>query len=135
MQFAVIFLSLLSLLWQGQTPEPVKEVPLNEEFTIKVGQQVEVTGANLKITLTSVDEDSRCPVDVECVWAGNAKMNLEVKRSKKKFLSASLNTTLSPREIDYKGYRIRLIRVSPERRVGVPLDPADYAATMIVSSK
>jgi hypothetical protein len=58
-----------------------------------------------------------------------------VKRSKKKFLSASLNTTLRPREIHYKGYTIKLVRVNPERRAGVPLDPADYEATIIVSSK
>ena len=135
MKFAVIFLSLLSLIWQGQTTEPVKEVLLEEEFTIKVGQPVQVKEANLKITFTSVQEDSRCPVDVACVWAGNAKLTIEVKRSKKKFLSASLNTTLNPREIAYKGYTIKLIQVRPERRTNVAVDPDDYEATLVVSSK
>jgi hypothetical protein len=135
MKFTIISLLLLSFMWQGQTTEPMKEVSLDEEFTIKIGQQVEVKEANLKITLTSVQEDSRCPVDVDCVWAGNAKLNLEVKRSKKKFVSASLNTTLNPREIHYKGYTIKLIRLSPERRASVPVDSNDYEATIVVSAR
>lgn len=135
MQFAAIFLMLLNFMWQGQTTEPVKEVSLDEEFTIKIGQQVEVKDASLRITLISVQEDSRCPVDVECVWAGNAKLNLEVKRSKKKFISTALNTTLNPREIAYKGYTIKLIRVSPERRASVPVASDEYEATIVVSAK
>jgi hypothetical protein len=135
MKFAVIFLSLFSFLWQGQTTQPVKEVSLDEAFTIKIGEQVEIKDASLRITFTSVEEDSRCPVDVECAWAGNAKLNVEVKRSKRKYVSASLNTTLNPREIDYKGYKIKLVRVSPDRKVNVPPDPADYEATIVVSNK
>jgi hypothetical protein len=135
MKFAVIFLALFSFLWHGQSTEPVKEVSLDEAFTIKVGEQVEIKDANLRITFNSVEEDSRCPVDVVCAWAGNAKLNMEVKRSKKKYVSASLNTTLNPRDIHYKGYTIKLLRVSPDRKVNVPPDPADYEATIIVSSK
>jgi hypothetical protein len=135
MKFALIILSLFGLLWQGQSPQAVKEVSLDQEFTIKAGQQVEITGANLRITFTSVAEDSRCPVDVECVWAGNAKLNMEVKRSKKKYINAALNTTLEPREIDYKGYKIKLLRVTPERRVNAVPNPADYEATIVVSGK
>jgi hypothetical protein len=135
MKFAFIILSLFGLLWQGQSPQALKEASLDQEFTIKAGQQVEIAEANLRITFTSVAEDSRCPVDVQCAWAGNAKLNLEVRRSKKKFISAALNTTLEPREIDYKGYKIKLLRVTPERRVNASPEPADYEATIVVSSK
>ena len=135
MKFLFIFLLFLSWTWQGQTVDPVKEVALDEEFTIKFGQQVEVKDANLRITFTTVEEDSRCPIDAVCVWVGNVKLNLEVKRSKKKFVSSPINTTLEPKEIVYKGYRIKLIGVKPERRAGIPIAPADYEATLVVSSK
>jgi uncharacterized Zn finger protein len=135
MKFLFIFLLFFSWTWQGQTAEPGKEVSLDEEFTIKFGQQVEVKDANLRITFTAVEEDSRCPVDVVCVWAGNARLNLEVKRSKKKFVSSAVNTTVGPREIVFKGYRVKLIAVKPERKVGIPVPPADYEATLVVSSK
>jgi hypothetical protein len=135
MKFTIISLLLLGLIWQGQTSEPLQEVSLEEEFTLKIGQQVQVKDANLKITFTSVPEDSRCPVDVDCVWAGNAKLNVEVKRTKKKFTSASINTTLNPREIVYKGYRVKLIKLSPERKAGIPVEPGAYEATFVVSNK
>lgn len=135
MKFLCIFLLFFGWIWQGQSAEPVKEVSLDEEFTIKFGQQVEIKDANLRITFTSVEEDSRCPIDVLCAWAGNAKLNLEVKRSKKKFITVDMNTTLEPKERDYKGYRVKLVRLNPQRRAGIPVDPADYEATLVVSSK
>jgi hypothetical protein len=135
MKFLFLFLLFLSWTWQRQTAEPVKEVSLDEEFTIKFGQPVEVKDANLRITFTAVEEDSRCPVDVVCVWAGNAKLNLEVKGSKKKFVSAPVNTTSEPREIVFKGYKVKLLGVSPQRKAGTPVLPADYQATLVVSSK
>jgi hypothetical protein len=125
----------LSWTWQGQTADPGKEVALDEEFTIKIGQQIEVKDANLRITFTAVEEDSRCPVEILCVWAGNAKLQLEVKRSKKKFITVEMNTTLEPKERDYKGYRVKLVSLNPQRRAGIPVDPADYEATLVVSSK
>jgi hypothetical protein len=135
MKLAVIFLSLFGFLWQGQTTQPVKEVSLDEAFTIKIGEQVEIKDINLRVAFVSVEEDSRCPVDVDCVWAGNAKLNVEVKRSKKKYISASLNTTVNPKEIDYKGYTIKLLRLSPDRKVNVSPDPASYEATLVVTNK
>ncbi len=135
MKFTILSLLLLSLMWQGQTPEPLQEVSLDEEFTLRLGQQVQVKDANLKISFTSVEEDSRCPVDVDCVWAGNAKLNIEVKRSKKKFASVSINTTLNPRETVYKGYRVKLIKLNPQPKASVPVEPDAYEATFVVSNK
>jgi hypothetical protein len=135
MKLALIVLSLLGLLWQAQVPQPLKEVALDEEFTVKVGEQIEIKDINLRITFRSVQEDSRCPVDVTCVWAGNAKLSMEVKRSKKKFIEASLNTTLNPQEIEFKGYTVKLLRVTPERKANASPEPADYEATLVVSEK
>jgi hypothetical protein len=135
MKLALIVLSLMGFLWQGQNPQPPREVALGEEFTIKVGEQIEIKDVNLRITFRSVEEDSRCPVDVVCAWAGNAKLSMEVKRSKKKFLETSLNTTLNPREIEFKGYTVKLLRVTPERKVNASPEPADYEATLVVSEK
>ena len=135
MNFLLIVLLFAGWGWQEQPTAPAKEVSLDEEFTIKVGQQVEVKDANLRVTFTAVDEDSRCPVEAACVWVGNVKLDIEVKRSKKKFVSSPINTLLEPREIAFKGYRVKLIGVSPQRHAGIPIPPGDYEATLIVSSK
>lgn len=133
MKFMMLSLLLLTLMWQ--TPEPSQEVSLDEEFTIKIGQHVQVKDTNLKITFTSVAEDSRCPVDVSCVWAGNARLNMEVKKGRKKFAAVFLNTTLNPGEIIFKGYRVKLIKLNPQPKAGIPMDPGTYEATFIVSNK
>ena len=36
------------------------------------GETVAVPGTVLRLTLSDVPSDSRCPIDVECVWEGNA---------------------------------------------------------------
>ncbi len=46
---------------------------LGEEFELAVHQTAQITDENISITFQEVLEDSRCPVDVTCIWAGLAK--------------------------------------------------------------
>ena len=66
-------------------------VRLEREFKLRPGQQATVKGTKSGITFMNVGEDSRCPKDVTCVWAGNATVRLWVTngRSSK---SLTLNT-------------------------------------------
>ena len=54
------------------------QVRLNEEFSLSVGQHVVVTGEDLIISFEEVLEDSRCPRDVTCVWAGRVTCMIEL---------------------------------------------------------
>ena len=45
---------------------------LGEQFTLPIGQTVDIVGQNLSIKFDAVIGDSRCPVGAECVWAGEA---------------------------------------------------------------
>lgn len=77
--------------------------------------------------------DSRCPSDVVCGWAGNGEVVVEVVRKNKKQRVATLNTMLDPKEIVYKGFKIRLVALNPYPKVSDPINPKDYEATMIVT--
>lgn len=112
-----------------------QETGLDEEFTIKVGQQVTIKDTKLKLTFVAVPEDSRCPTSVVCAWAGNGKVNLELKKATKKASTVSLNTLLEPKGVEYKGFQIRLIRLSPYPVTAGSINPADYEATLVVTSK
>lgn len=59
----------------GTAPTSVgRSVPL------RVGQEyVPVPGGALGVSLLSVDEDSRCPASVQCVWSGSATITLGVR--------------------------------------------------------
>src|SRR5436853_321878 len=50
------------------------------EFSLSLGKTAAVTGTPYRITFNRVSEDSRCPVDVTCVWAGDAKVELTITR-------------------------------------------------------
>jgi len=43
---------------------------LGEEFSLRIGQSAIIAGENLQIKFEEVSEDSRCPKNVTCVWAG-----------------------------------------------------------------
>ncbi len=69
--FLLLLLPLLLASGHAQSTGEVKEVALGEEFTVKVGQQVKIKDTKIKLTFLAVPQDSRCPSDVACVWAGN----------------------------------------------------------------
>ena len=136
---------LLSMFFVGFAPRPeaprkvalnaVFNVDLNREFTVKKGAEVVVNGEKLRIKFDSVNSDSRCPTGVQCVWAGNAAVTIEVATKHKKPVKATLNTTSNPREIAYKAYKIKLIKLTPHPVHNQTIDPKNYEATLIVSKE
>src|SRR6476646_1224216 len=51
------------------------------EFNLAVGKSATISDTDYRITFNRVTEDSRCPVDVQCVWAGDAKIELTIARA------------------------------------------------------
>ncbi len=78
------------------------------------------------ISFDGVNNDSRCPIDVVCVWAGNAEVVLKIrnKNFEKNFI---LNSYLYPRTIVYDQYEIELTKVLPERKSQIELMQSDYS--------
>jgi hypothetical protein len=110
----------------------VKEAQLDQPFTLFVRQKAQI--GDLQIRFISVPEDSRCPADVECVWAGNAKIVLgaSLKDSPDETV-LTLNSTVDPQEALYAGYRIRFVSLKPAPLSGRTINPAEYRVTLIVS--
>ena len=52
------------------------DLPLNKEFVIENGSTKNNLEENISLQMVSVANDSRCPSDVECVWEGDAEVNL-----------------------------------------------------------
>jgi hypothetical protein len=51
---------------------------LNEELCLSIGQHASITGEDLAVSFEEVTEDSRCPSDVTCVWAGRVSCLVEL---------------------------------------------------------
>jgi hypothetical protein len=129
--FPLLFVLTTTAL--AQPVSDVKQVALNQEFEIKVGQRVSAEG--LKIGFGTVAEDSRCPVDVTCVWAGNAKVILKLSKTGRRPAQINLNTGLEPKHKLYDGYDVKLVKLSPQRKKGEKIKRGDYVATLIVTRK
>ena len=51
---------------------------LGEPFTLGLGQKASLEPAGLDVEFDTVAEDSRCAVDVTCIWAGRARVTVVV---------------------------------------------------------
>jgi hypothetical protein len=114
----------------------VQAARVGREFKLRAGRAVTFEGDNLWLKFASVAEDSRCPVDVNCVWAGNAEVLFEVGakggRGKK---TLRLNTNASgqgAREGKYGRYTVKLLGLSPQPRSGRKIAAGEYTATLLV---
>jgi len=116
-----------------------KKIMLDKNFVLRMGQEVLLADQKLKIKFVSVPEDSRCPTGVNCIWAGNARVVLQVSRTTGKPVKLELNTNSREATDGAEGgcglYRIKLVEVAPYPVEGQTIAPPSYAVTLVVSKK
>jgi hypothetical protein len=112
---------------------------VGREFRIKVGRVVTLDGGSLRVRFARVASDSRCPSDVDCVWAGNAEVLVEVGgRGWRGRRVLTLNTnagTQGGSEGRHGRYTLRLAGLSPQPRSGRKIAARQYTATLLVSKE
>jgi hypothetical protein len=101
-------------------------------FELKPGA-VSVLPDGTRLTFKEVQADSRCPMDVMCVWAGDATVAITLTPSKGSSESRELHVQPSGSQTSYAGYTIALTALAPYPRATQPIPAADYIATFIVS--
>ena len=106
------------------------QVQAGREFDISVGQEVQIQGTGLTVRFNGVSDDSRCPADVQCVWAGNAVVRLSLSSPGAGGIDLSLNTTLEPRSGSFGSHVVRLTGLKPAPRSGTSIPATSYVATL-----
>ncbi len=102
----------------------------------------------MKVTFKGISEDSRCPKDVNCIWAGVAVAELEVMGTATRPMTLSLASLDNKgrnyhQSADFNGYTITLTEVNPypgsaegtknlkgKYRIGIMIKKSDNTATM-----
>lgn len=74
--FAVFAFTLLSSTCKKE-PAGIKKTEVNSPFGISVNEKVLISESNILFELTEV-ADNRCPADVQCFSAGDAKVKLNI---------------------------------------------------------
>ena len=101
-----------------------------QEMRIKEKGTAHATKKRITVKFLEVLEDSRCPEGVDCVWAGNAKIKLELSKKGEPAKVVELNTGMGDKSVVFGGYEIYLVDLLPHRKAGVENLPGSYEAVI-----
>lgn len=105
----------------------------NQRVTVQVNQQKTLAKIKLTIKFIALVEDSRCPTDVECIQAGNGKIQIELKKVGSGTKIFELNTNAQPKAVSFAGYTIELVDLNPKPATNIRINRNGYTATFNVS--
>ncbi len=99
------------------------------DATIRTTMGQVMTGLNVSITPHEVINDSRCPTDVQCIWAGTVHARVTIKTP-----THTYGKTLElgyPLEVD--GYTITFAELTPVPKAGEAIPVSSYRFEFTVS--
>lgn len=105
------------------------EVQIKEETTASLNQKI--LNGGVFITPLEVVSDSRCPVDVQCIWAGEVTLKIGLEKG-----DVSKEVTLKQLTggvVIFEGNEVSLTGVTPENNTKKPLNKVDYKFTFKVA--
>jgi hypothetical protein len=134
-----IFLLLgLAILGCASVPKADVQAQLDEPFTLKIGQTAYLQSEDVFVKLVGIPEDSRCPSDVVCVWAGQVKAALEVRKGPgaPQAINVTYQGGIGLEFVEeFDGHQITLVKVEPYPKSTQQISPSEYTATIRVSKK
>jgi hypothetical protein len=105
---------------------------LGEPFQLPRAQSAVVAGEPLSVRFATVVSDSRCPANVQCVRAGEARVRLELSLPGREVEDVILATEgAEPRYASLGAYDVHLDGLAPQPRTDVPRP--QYVATLRVT--
>ncbi len=132
--------SLLLLLLLGCAPSPSDStgpirtalIPVPGTRTLAIGSVVQVGGTGYRLAIDSLQGDSRCPLDVQCVWEGEFTVHATLRASdglEMPDVKLSIGTRAASTAA---GLAFRFTAVTPAPHAGVPIPVAEYRMTLEV---
>lgn len=124
------FLSLILMLAFGAFVGV--EAQTAPQASVRVGKEKKVARTNLKIKFVKLVEDSRCPTDANCIWAGSAKIQIKVTGKRGASKTFEINTGIAPQTATFEGYEIKLTDLTPKPATNIRINPEGYTASFEV---
>ena len=119
-----------------ETEGEKKEAGLDTEIRLQVGETVVIQDEGLEVQFWAVSEDSRCPVDVVCIWEGQVRIALKVGETGAESEDVEVTGRAGHGGLAKAGfgdYQIELVGVQPDPVSTVPRQPSDYVITLKVT--
>lgn len=124
------FASILAVLVFGGMFAVSAKQP--QELSVQINKEAASKGG-VKVKFLALIEDSRCPTDTTCIWAGNAKIKVQLSKRGQKTKTVTLNTGVNPQSVLFAGYQIKFTGLTPEPRTNIRIRHDGYVATFTVS--
>ncbi len=119
----------------ASAPSASAQQDADTRIALRIGESVTPPKSTTIVTLTEVSDDSRCPTNVTCVWAGDAAVTLRVQPAKGATEVVTLHTGLANgQSATAAGLRLRLERLEPRPTFGKTLDRSAYVATIAIAT-
>jgi hypothetical protein len=118
----------------ASNPTRPTAIVLGQPFDLRPGDSARLADG-LAIRFDGVRSDSRCPIDVQCVSAGDAIVAIAVSLPAGGRVDRELHTRPDLAETVVNDYTIRLTSLTPSPRTDRPIRPDDYIATLIISRR
>lgn len=104
-------------------------------FRLKINGCTPVFEDQWRICLDSVFNDSRCPLDLQCVWEGDAIARFQLTKDQK---ITRFDLHVNPKfkkDTSLYGITVQLLDLSPYPLDSQEIDPSDYIAEIFVGEK
>ncbi|WP_116810992.1 hypothetical protein [Steroidobacter cummioxidans] len=128
--YLVALLLAVALVGCRSTGDPApRQAALDQEVLLAPGERVVFGPPQLDVQFVRVSEDSRCPSDVTCVWAGQVKVQLSIRgnagEAEQHEITAGEGATIGE-------LRVAVVQVQPERISTREISPGEYRVTLQV---
>lgn len=103
---------------------------LDQEIQLAPKEQAVFDPHGLTVEFVRVVEDSRCPIDVTCVWAGEVKVQLSARidpaEAEQREIAAGQQATVGD-------FQLSVVKVEPERVSTREISAHEYRVTLKVT--
>lgn len=124
-----------AILGGGCAAHPAQpSAPLQQPFDLRVGTSATLPDG-MKVRFDGVTSDSRCPLDVVCVRAGEGVVAVSLSQAAGTQVQRELRTTPGASEATYASHTIKLVALAPYPRSTQPIGSAEYIATLSVDTR
>jgi hypothetical protein len=115
------------------SPKPTVHAVLNVPFTLAAGQSGVLDDEELSVTFVRVLDDTRCPIDAMCVWAGDATMAVYARKVGKAAETLDLTLQGNAQGVVYEGFGFHAQHLLPAQLSGEPIPQRDYTVELLVN--
>jgi hypothetical protein len=122
----IVFLALTSLVLTA-----CEKIDLDSEFILRIGENKKIN-SHLSFKIYDLT-DSRCPINANCISAGDVSLILNIEHSNKHIMKVVSFNENKNNPFSYHGYLWKIIEVNPYPILSETLDPMDFTIRMIIS--